>query len=281
MSAPAAEEGAAEVPVAGAAWRAPRRHGRVFWPGLRALYLRELRRYLRFAPESLGGALVSAVLFLAVFSVAWPDRLQLQPGVPALTFLAPGIAAYALFHNAFENAAFGLLFDKLEGMLGDILMAPLTPAEILAGYVAAAASGGLIAGAVVLAGLALFVPLPLASLAAVAGFALLGALLFALLGFLTGLWAEKWDRYAVVDTFLVMPAALLSGSFFTPAVLPEAGRLAMQANPVFYLIDGFRAGFTGIAEAPAGIGLAVNAALAAALALLAWRLLRRGWRVQS
>lgn len=263
------------------AWRAPRPWRAVAWPGLWALYCREVRRFLRFAPEGLGGALVSSLLFLAVFSVAWPDRLQLQPGVDALAFLAPGIAAYALFHNAFENAAFGLLFDKLEGMLGDILMAPLTPAEVLAAYVLAAASNALVTGAVVLAGLALLVPLPLASAASVLGFAVLGALLFALLGFLTGLWAEKWDRYAVVDTFLVMPLGLLSGSFFTPAVLPEAGRLLMQANPVFYLIDGFRSGFTGVAEAPPLPGLLLCAGLAATLAFVAWRLLRRGWKVQS
>lgn len=263
------------------AWRPPRAWGAVAWPALWALYRRELMRFIRIAPESLGGALISSLLFLAVFTIAWPDRLQLQPGVSALAFLAPGIAAYALFHNAFENAAFGLLYDKLEGMLGDILMAPLTPAEVLTGYVAAAATGGLITGTAVLAGLALLVPLPLAAVAPLLAFAVVGTLLFALLGFLTGMWAEKWDRYAVIDTFMVMPLGMLSGTFFTPSVLPEAGRLAMQANPVFYLIDGFRSGFTGTAEAPPLLGFLLCATLTFALALFVWRLLRRGWRVQS
>ncbi|MDF2095492.1 ABC transporter permease [Aquibaculum arenosum] len=264
-----------------AGWRPPRNWGRIGWPALWALYRRELLRYLRIAPESLGGALISSLLFLAVFTLAWPDRLQLQPGVSALVFLAPGIAGYALFHNAFENAAFGLLYDKLEGMLGDILMAPLTPAEILCAYVAAAATGGLITGSAVLLVLALFMPLPLPALLPVLAFAVLGTLFFALLGFLTGMWAEKWDRYAVVDTFLVMPLGMLSGSFFTPAILPETARWIMQVNPVFYLIDGFRSGFTGVSEVSPLFGFALGLVLTIGLGALVWRLLRRGWRVQS
>lgn len=269
------------TPLPEQGWRTPSSWGRVAWYPLWSLYRRELTRYLRIALESMGGALVYSLLFLAVFTLAWPGGLQLQPGVSAIGFLVPGIAAFALFHSAFENAAFGLLYDKLEGMLGDILMAPLTPTEIVAAYVAAAATGGLMTGAIALTVLSLLVPVPLTAMLPIVAFAVLGCLIFALLGFLTGMWADKWDRYAVVDTFLIMPLGMLSGTFFTPAILPEAGRILMQANPIFYLIDGFRSGFTGVAEAPPLLGFLLCSFLGLLLAALAWRLFSRGWRIQS
>jgi len=263
------------------AWRTPPPWGRIAWYPLWALYRRELLRYLRISLETVGGALIYSLMFLAVFTLAWPSTIELQPGVSAIGFLVPGIAAFALFHGAFENAAFSLLYDKLEGMLGDLLMAPLTPLETVFAYVAAAATGGLITGAIALGVLILLVPVPLTALLPIVAFAVLGSLLFALLGFLTGMWADKWDRYAVIDTFMIMPLGLLSGTFFTPRLLPEAGQILMHANPIFYLIDGFRSGFTGTAEAPPLLGFLVCSLLVLLLALLSWRLFARGWRIKS
>lgn len=262
-------------------WRTPPSWGRVAWYPLWSLYRREVTRYLRIALETVGGALIYSLMFLAVFTLAWPSEIELQPGVTAIGFLVPGIAAFALFHGAFENAAFGLLYDKLEGMLGDLLMSPLSPLETVLAYVAAAATGGLITGGLSLGVLLLLVPVPMTALLPIVAYAVLGSLFFALIGFLTGMWADKWDRYAVIDTFMIMPLGLLSGTFFTPALLPKAGQILMHANPVFYLIDGFRSGFTGRAEAPPLFGFLLCLALVVLLALLTWRLFARGWRIQS
>jgi ABC-2 type transport system permease protein len=263
------------------AWLPPRRFGAVNWRGVWALYRREVLRYLRFAAEGLGGSLVASLLLVAVFSLALPADVEMQPGVAALPFLAPGIAAYAAFINAFENGAFPVLYDKLEGMIGDIVMAPMTAGEIVGGYVLAAASGGLITGVAVLAAMAVFIELPLALLWQVAGFAVLGTVMFALAGFLTGLWALKWDKYSAIETFLMMPLGLLSGTFFTIDSLPELGQQLLRVNPVFYAIDGFRAGFTGIATASVGWGVVVLTLMIGLLWVLAWRLIAKGYRVKA
>ncbi|MEX0759965.1 MAG: ABC transporter permease, partial [Tistlia sp.] len=209
-----------------------------------------------------------------------PERFTTLAGVEPLVFLLPGIVAYQGFHAAFENAAFPLVYDKLEGMMGDIMMAPLKAWEVVFASVGAATLAGLTTGGVILLLGALVVPLPLASLPIVLAYALLGCLLFALLGFLTGLWAEKWDRYAMVETFLVLPLGILSGTFFTLEAVPELAAELMRFNPVFYAIDGLRAGFIGSAQAPAAVGLAVLAALCLALFLLCWRLLAVGYKVR-
>lgn len=259
----------------------PRRFGRVNWRGLWTLYLRAFLRYVKFAVEGVAGPLISSALFLAVFTLALPETAPRLGGVEPLVFLLPGIVAYQGFHTAFENAAFPVVYDKLEGMMGDVMMAPLEAWEVVLAYVGAATLAGMITGSIILGLGALFIPLPLADLGTVMIFAALGSLLFALMGFIAGLWAEKWDRYALVETFLVMPLGILSGSFFTLEAVPATGRDAMLLNPVFYAIDGLRAGFIGMPQAPLGIGLAVLAALCLGLFLLAWRLLAVGYKVKA
>ena len=109
---------------------------------------------------------------------------------------------------------------------------------------------------------------------------MLGAMLFAFLGFLAGLWARKWDRYSVVDTFLILPLGLLSGTFFPLAALPEMGQSLILANPVFYAVDGFRAGFLGQPQAPLLAGAAVLLGICALLAVTSWILVARGYRLK-
>lgn len=263
------------------AWTPPRRFGAVNWRGAWSLYRRDMIRYLRFAPEGVGGALVFSLLLMSVIALARPEGESFADQRTALQFLAPGIVGYALFLNAFQNASFPVIYDKLEGMIGDVLMAPLTPMEILGAYLASALSGALLTGIAVLAAVSLFVELPLALPWLSLIFALLGGLLFALVGFLTGLWAPKWDRFSMVETFLVLPLGLLSGTFFTLDGLPALGQRLLLVNPVFYAIDGVRSGFTGVAQASVWLGLALLAGLVLLLWLLSWRLLAAGWRVKS
>ncbi len=259
---------------------APRRFGAVNWMGLRTLFRRGLLRYLRYAWEFLGGPCVSSLLFLAVFVLAAGGAPELAPGVPLGQFLVPGIVMFSLAHNAFENAAFPVLDDKLEGMIGDILAAPLSPSEVLAGYVLPAAVNALITGAVILGLGWLFVDLRLHDPLASIGFAVLAALLFALIGTLAGLWAERWENYSTAETFLILPLGFLSGTFFSLASLPEPAQRLIAFNPVIYAVDGFRYGLTGHAETSGLLGAAILAALILGLWLLAWRLFAVGYKLK-
>lgn len=258
----------------------PRRLGRLHWRGLLTLYLREVDRFRRSALEGIGGMMVSNGLFLAVFSVALPADAARSLGLTPLQFLLPGLATYAVLLTAFEYAAFPILFDKLEGMIADLLMSPLSPLETLCGYVAAAVTCSLLVGAVLLVPLGFIVDLPFPDPGRALLVAALGALLFALLGFLTGLWASKWDRYALVETFVVLPLGLLSGTVFTLDALPPTAQAIALGNPVFYVIDGVRHGVAGIGDTGLATAVALLLVLDAVLFLFAWRLLARGWRIK-
>lgn len=258
----------------------PRAFGRVNWLGFWTLYCRGLMRFIKYAWEFLGAPAVSSLLFLAVFALAAGGRGEPAPGLSVVQFIAPGIIMFSMAHAAFEHAGFAILDDKLEGMIGDMLAAPLSPLELMAGYVLAALTSALAVGALVLAIMLLFVDLRLHDLAAIGGFALALAALFALIGALSGLWAERWEHYSMAETFLILPLGFLSGTFFTLGSLPDIAQPLIKANPVYYIVDGFRYGLTGFGETSRALGAAILVGLVLALFLLAWRLFAIGYKLK-
>ena len=262
-----------------------RSFGAVNWRGLWSLYRREMKRYFKYAIEALGGPIVSSLLFLAVFTLAAGEEAYSRvvaggEGPDLGAFIAPGIAAFSLALSAFHGGCFPVLYDKLEGMITDVIGAPLTEGELVFGFILSAATMGLLTGAGVAGAALLFVDLEIQDPLGVLLFAVLLSLVFATLGFIVGLWADTWDRCAAVETFLVMPLGLLSGSFFPLASLPELGQQAIRLNPVFYGIDGFRAGFIGWSDSSALLGAPLLAGLFLALYALAWHLIRRGYKIK-
>jgi ABC-2 type transport system permease protein len=251
-----------------------------------ALAGREVRRFLRVWAQTLGAPLVTTLLFLTVFVLALGGSRAGPPAVAGdgadyLEFLGAGLVAMALAQNAFANPASSLVISKVQGNVVDLLMAPLPPSALLGGLLAGAVARGLAVAAIVLAAMWPFVgfaaPAPLLALAA----AVLGSALLGLLGVLAGLWAEKFDQMATVTNFVVTPLAFLSGTFYSIERLPEPFRLLSLADPLFWMIDAFRAGLTGHAEGAPALGLAALALLDAALWWGALVLLRRGWRLRS
>jgi ABC-2 type transport system permease protein len=194
--------------------------------------------------------------------------------------VAPGIAAFSLVHAAFSNGAVPIIYDKNEGMIGDLLEAPLEPFELTAGYAVAAMVNGIAVGAAVLIVLAAFVELPLGQAAAFLLFAPAGALAFALTGVLVGLWSDRWDNYSAADSFLILPLGVLSGAFFPLDAVPEAARSLILLNPAFHAVDGLRYAATGYSAWSPWASLVILAGLDLLLAAVAWRLFAIGYKIK-
>ena len=215
-----------------------------------------------------------------MFSLALGRSRLTVGGVPFIAFLAPGLIIMAVAQNAFANASSSLLIAKVQGTVVDLLMAPLSPTELAAGIALGAATRGLLVGAAVALALAPFVPLRPAHPAFVVFHGLAAALLLALAGVLAGLWAEKMDQLGAATNFVVAPLTFLSGTFYALDNLPAAFQAAVQLNPVFYLIDGFRYGFIGRSDGSLAVGVTVVVAANALLAVLCHRALTAGWRLK-
>jgi ABC-2 type transport system permease protein len=258
----------------------PRAYPGINWGGLRTLYLREVRRFIKVGMQTLAAPVVTALLYMLVFVVAVGGGRQVH-GVDYGTFVAPGLIMMQILSNAFANSSSSLLQAKFNGLMGDFLTPPLTPGEHVAGFGAGAATRGLVVGAVSLLAVLPFAELPVHHVWAIAYFGVGAALILGFVGIMAGLWAEKFDHMAAVTNFVIMPMTFLSGTFYLVERLPEPFRTFSHYNPFFYLIDGFRYGFTGVAESDLRIGVAMVATLTLALGWVSWRLFKVGYKIKT
>lgn len=255
----------------------------VNWGGLKALYIKEVRRFFKVQLQTIWGPAVSTALFLVIFVVALGGAKRDVLGRPLADFIAPGLIIMGMMQNAFANTSFALLVGKIQGTIVDYLMPPLSSAELLAAMVAGGITRAFFVGFAVWLVLFFWPGLHVmpTHLWAVVAFGLLGSAMLSFLGVLTSIWAEKFDHSAAVTTFIVGPLALLSGTFYTIDRLAPAFQAFSRANPFHYAISGFRYGFIGEADSPVSLGILVLSAVNLGLGVLCYLLLRSGWKLKS
>ncbi|MBA3669816.1 MAG: ABC transporter permease [Sphingomonas sp.] len=255
----------------------------VNWGGLKTLYIKEVRRFFKVQMQTVWAPAITTLLYLAIFTVALGRAGRVVMGVPFADFLAPGLIVMAMLQNAFANASFSLLVGKIQGNIVDYLMPPLSTGELITGLVGAAVTRAFLVGFAVWLvmllwpGVSVHVEHPLIVL----WFGLMGSLLLAFLGLLTSVWAEKFDHAAAVTNFVVTPLSLLSGTFYTVHSLAPAFQAVSHANPFFYIISGFRAGFLGVSDSPLLVGGLGLLALNLVMFGLCYALLRSGWKIKN
>jgi ABC-2 type transport system permease protein len=258
----------------------PRAYHGVNWEGLKTLYVREIRRFLKVGMQTLAAPVVTALLYMLVFVVAVGGTREVH-GVAYGTFVAPGLIMMQILSNAFANSSSSLLQAKFNGLMGDFMTPPLTPAEHVVGFGGGAATRGIVVGLVSLIAVLPFARLPIAQPWAIVYFGFGAAFIMGFIGIMAGLWAEKFDHMAAVTNFVIMPMTFLSGTFYLVERLPEPFRTASHYNPFFYLIDGFRYGFTGQAESNLYIGAAMTAVLVFGLGWVSLWMFKVGYKIKT
>ena len=247
---------------------------------VRAIYLFEMARTWRTLLQSIVSPVLSTSLYFVVFGAAIGSRITAVDGVAYGAFIVPGLVMLSLLTQSIANASFGIYFPRFTGTIYEILSAPVSPFEIVLGYVGAAASKSLLLGIVILATAALFVPLRIEH-PFVCALSLLTAVTFSLFGFIIGLWADGFEKLQLVPLLIVTPLTFLGGSFYSVDMLPPFWRTVTLFNPVLYLVSGFRWSFFGQADVSIGISLAMTLAfLAACLAVVTW-MFRTGYRLKA
>ncbi len=248
--------------------------------GFYTLFYKEILRFWRVAFQTVAAPVLTALLYLLIFSHALSRHVDVFPGVGYTAFLIPGLVMMSMLQNAFANTSSSLIQSKITGNIVFLLLPPLSHLEFFTAYVLAAVVRGLVVGVGVFA-VTLWFDLPALShpLWALA-FAVLGCAVLATLGLIAGIWADKFDQLAAFQNFLIMPLTFLSGVFYSIHTLPPFWRGLSHANPVFYMIDGFRYGFFGQSDAPPLLSLAVVSGGLLVLMALALRLLRAGYKLR-
>ncbi|MEM9550387.1 MAG: ABC transporter permease [Pseudomonadota bacterium] len=257
-----------------------RRFGRVNWLGLYTLFIREVQRFLSVWTQTLLAPLVTAGLFLMIFSIAIGPRRGDVMGVPFVTFLAPGILMMTVIQNAFANTSSSIMISKVQGNIVDTLMPPLSALELVLGYLGGGVARGTLVALTIGLGLLLALGILPAHPLVALGFVVLGSALMAGLGIMAAIFATKFDQMAAITNFIITPLAFLSGTFYSVAALPPVLYEVTHLNPIFYLIDGLRYGVIGVSDSSPILGFVICLLSTTAVAVTAWRMLQTGYRLK-
>ena len=248
---------------------------------VRAIYLYEMARTGRTLLQSIVSPVISTSLYFVVFGAAIGSRISEIDGISYGAFIVPGLVMMMLLTQSTANASFGIYFPKFVGTIFELLSAPISFIEIVLGYVGAAATKSIILGLIILVTAALFVPLRIAHPAWMAAFLVLTAVTFSLFGFIIGIWADGFEKLQVIPLLVITPLTFLGGSFYSISVLPPAWQTISLANPVMYLISGFRWSFYDVADVSVGVSLAMTMLFLALCLAAVWWIFRTGYRLKN
>jgi ABC-2 type transport system permease protein len=231
--------------------------------------------------QSIVSPVISTSLYFIVFGAAIGSRITQIEGVNYGSFIVPGLIMLMLLTQSVTNAAFGIYFPRFVGTIYEILSAPVSPFEVVLGYVGAAASKSIILATIILATSGLFVPIQIAHPVWMVAFLVLTAVSFSLFGFILGLWADNFEKLQIVPLLIITPLTFLGGTFYSTSVLPPFWRTVALFNPLLYLISGFRWSFFNIADVHIHLSLAVTLAFLAICMTIVWWFFKTGYRLKN
>ena len=248
--------------------------------GFPTLLFKEIKRFYKVAFQTVAAPVLTAVLYLMIFGHVLEGK-EVYGRLNYTAFLIPGLVMMSVLQNAFANTSSSLIQSKVTGNLVFVLLAPFSHLEFYAAYVLAAVFRGIVVGAGVLLITAWFAMPSFEYPLWIMAFALLGAAILGSMGLIAGIWADKYDQLAAFQNFIIMPATMLSGVFYSIHSLPAAWQVVSHFNPFFYMIDGFRYGFFGVSDISPWNSLAIVACFFVTVSVIALRLLQKGYKLRN
>jgi len=247
--------------------------------GFPTLLRKEILRFYKVGFQTVAAPVLTAILYLMIFGHVLEGR-EVYGRLSYTVFLIPGLVMMSVLQNAFANTSSSLIQSKVTGNLVFVLLAPLSHFEFYAAYILAAVFRGVVVGFGVLLITAWYGLPTLEYPLWILTFAFLGAAILGSLGLIAGIWADKYDQLAAFQNFVIMPATMLSGVFYSIHSLPPAWQVVSHFNPFFYMIDGFRYGFFGVSDFSPWNSLVIITCFFIAVSVIALRLLQKGYKLR-
>jgi ABC-2 type transport system permease protein len=248
---------------------------------IRAIYLFELARTWRTLVQSIVSPVLSTSLYFVVFGSAIGSRMTAIDGVSYGAFIVPGLMMLSILTESISNSSFGIYMPKFSGTIYEVLSAPVSAFEIVAGYVGAAATKSIVLGVIILITARAFVPFEILHPFVMLAFLVLTSLTFCLFGFIIGVWADGFEKLSIIPTLIITPLTFLGGSFYSISMLPPVWRQITLFHPVVYLVSGFRWSFYGRADIGVGISLAATLGFMALCLVTIWLIFRTGYKLKA
>ena len=255
--------------------------GYINWLGFYTLYKKEILRFLKVTIQTIISPILTALLFLLVLSLAIGNERGGALGFPFITFLAPGLIAMQIIQQAFSHTSSSIMIGKIQGNIVDVLYAPLSPGEVTLATILAAVTRSFIIAAVSIVVFRFIIDLQFYNFYFIFIYTFLGSFILGAIGFVVGLWAEKFDNMASATNFIIVPLSFLSGTFYSIQKLPNILQKVSEWNPFFYIIDGFRYGFLGVSDGSLKFGLLYLIILSFLTWFVSYILFKKGYKIKS
>ncbi|MDF1587559.1 MAG: ABC transporter permease [Gammaproteobacteria bacterium] len=251
------------------------------WIAFHTLFSREVRRFIRIWPQTLLPPAITMTLYFIIFGNLIGTRIGEMDGFRYMDYIAPGIIMMSVINNAYANVASSFFSSKFQNHIEEMLVAPIPNYLILAGYVAGGTARGLCVGFIVTLVSLFFTQLSIAHLFITFSMVILSAVMFALGGFINGIYARSFDEIAIIPTFILTPLTYLGGVFYSISLLPDFWQHVSLANPILYMVNAFRYGMLGISDIAVTTAFAMILSCIAALTCFALFLLYRGTGIRN
>jgi ABC-2 type transport system permease protein len=249
--------------------------------GLRTLFTKETRRFLKVPGQTLAQPVVTTTLYFLVFGYALGGRVREVDGSPYIRFIVPGLILLTLTQNAFLNTSSSMFIAKLQGTIVDLLVAPLGVIDLMVAFLGAAVLRGFLTGGLVWLIAGLFTGFGVVHPIWVLAYVGLVATAFASIGLAVAIWSDKFEQLNVIPTFVLTPLTFLGGIFYSAHMLPKPWDTVTRLNPILYMVEGLRFGFLGASSTSPWLGLVITGGVAAVATVLAARMLHTGYKLRS
>lgn len=249
------------------------------WTSFYTMIRKNVMRMFRIWVQTFLPSVVTSVLYFLVFGTVLGNRIGDMQGVDYMVFVVPGLVMLAIVTTSYANTSFTFFTSKFFARsIDEILVSPTPPWLLIAGFIGGGVVRGVLTGTIVLITALFFTKLnlPISSFFIILGFGILTSLVFALAGLVNGIYAKSIDGINLVPTFVLTPLVYLGGIFYSVHSLPEWWQWITYANPLFYLINGFRYGFLGQADVSLLVSVSLLGVMIVGLVAVNWYLIRTG-----
>ena len=258
-----------------------RRFSLINWIGFYSLYKKETLRFLIVSGQTILGPVVTAVLFLMVISLALGENRGIVLGVPFIEFLAPGLISMQIIQQSFAHSSSSILSGKMMGNIVDLIGSPLSALEVTLAVIFASITRSIMISLLSIFVFSIFIEIRLENALYFLVFLFLSSFSMGAMGFIAGMWSDKWENMATVTNFIIVPMSFLSGTFYSINRLPEILQKISFLNPFFHMIDGLRFSFIGSSAGSIKFGLIYLFLFSLIIWFTSFLLYKKGYKIRN
>ncbi len=251
-------------------------NAQIQWVALQTIVVKEVRRFMRIWAQTLVPPAITMTLYFVIFGNLIGPRIGDMHGVDYMSFIVPGLIMMSVITNAYGNVASSFFSNKFQKSVEELMVAPVHPLTILAGFVAGGVARGVAVGLIVTLLSLYFTSLEIHHVGIVVGVVIMSAVLFSLGGFINAVHARKFDDISIIPTFIITPLTYLGGVFYSIELLPEQWQWVSQLNPILYMVNTFRYGILGVSDVGVAVSFLMMSVFILVLGAYSILLLQRG-----